>query len=109
MNGIVLFWRYGGWLDNEDKPFSLVVPSKDVCESLGVSNKDLGAAFRSWVLNGCEKESKYEVTPKKWIRIYYSPEKMILDGRVSTVRPWGNYWRGVSERGYSFSVEAIRI
>lgn len=108
MNGVVLFWRYGGWLENEDKPFSLVVPSKVVCETLGVSNKDLQAAFRSWVLNGCEEAFKYEVTPKKWIRIDYSPF-LIHEGWVSTVRPWGNHWRGVSERGYSFSVEAIRI
>ena len=108
MKGVVLFWRYGGWLDNEDKPFSLVVPSKDVCETLGVSNKELQAAFKSWGLNGCEAKFRYEVTPKKWIKILYS-DVWVHDGNVYTIRPWGNHWRRVSKRGYSFSVEAIRI
>jgi hypothetical protein len=109
MKGIILFWRYGGWMEGEERPFQLLVGSKRVCEDLGVSIGSMRNAFEAWAREGCEENFRYEVEPKKWIRIFYNPDFMVLDGSVSVVRPWGNHWRGIGERSYSFSIEAIRI
>jgi hypothetical protein len=109
LNGIILFWRYGGWEEGAKRPFSLVVPSKTVCNDLGVSIGDMRKAFELWGLQGCEVEFKYQIEPKKWIRIFYNPEFMVQDGSVCLVRPWGNHWRGIGEHRYSFSLEAIRV
>ena len=109
MHGTVLFWKNGGWLQDEAKPWHLIMPSISIAENLDVLPGELQLAFDQWAKLGCKKFFQYKLEPKKYIAIQYDPDVYVLDGVIYTERPWGNHWRGLSKNRYSFTIEAIRI
>lgn len=109
MNGIVLFWRIGGWHQDEQRPGYIVIPSKRIAEKLDVLPGEIQLAFDQWTKLGCKKCFQYMIEPKKYIAIQYDPDIYVLDGVIYIERPWGNHWRRLSDEIYSFTIEAIRI